>query len=59
MVSANKAFVLGSSPGVESGMLLPQSSVAAPSGTFAFGTIDIVDANADINSGAAAFSGTL
>jgi hypothetical protein len=58
MVSANQAFFLGSSPGVESGMLLAQSSTAAPSGTFAIGTIDIVDANADINSGVAILSGT-
>jgi len=58
MVSANEAFVLGSSPGVESGMLLAQSSTAAPSGTFALGSIDLADANVDANSGVATFSGT-
>ena len=57
-VTANQAFFLGSSGSVESGMLLGQTSTAAPSGAFAFGTIDLATADADANSGTATFSGT-
>ena len=48
-VTANQAFVLGSSGSVESGMILGQTSTAAPSGAFAFGTIDLATADADAN----------
>lgn len=51
MVSANKAFLLGASGGVESGMVEPQTSAAAPTATYAFGTINPEGSIIDDNSG--------
>jgi hypothetical protein len=49
--------MLGGDSSVESGMLEPQTSTSAPSGTFAFGAIDPEDANANADAGVATFSG--
>jgi hypothetical protein len=57
MVSANEAFLLGPSGGVESGMIEPQTSAAAPTATYAFGTINPEGSIIDDNSGVATFSG--
>jgi len=57
MVSANKAFFLGSSNGIETGLIEPQSSTTAPSGAFAFGTLEI-DSITSANDGVAVFSGS-
>jgi hypothetical protein len=56
-VSANKAFFLGGSDGVEAGVLEPQTSTAAPSGIYSFGTI-APDSNNGQNDGVATFSGS-
>src|SRR6266566_2710905 len=57
MVSANEAFMLGSSGSVESGMLEPQTSTSAPTATYAFGTIHPEDLSNDDNLGVTTFSG--
>jgi hypothetical protein len=57
MVSANEAFLLGASGGVESGMVEPQTSTSAPTGTYAFGTINPESWIIDDNSGVVTFSG--
>ena len=57
LVGTNKAFFLGSSNGIETGVIEPQSSTSAPSGTFAFGTLEI-DSITSANDGVAVFSGT-
>jgi hypothetical protein len=57
MVTANEAFLLGPSVGVESGMIEPQTSISAPSGTYAFGTLNPEGWIIDDNSGVATFSG--
>ena len=57
MVSANKAFFLGSSGGVEAGRIEPQSSTSAPTGAaFAFGSIELGDSSADDSEGFATFT---
>lgn len=56
LVTANKAFLLGSSQSVESGMFEPQGSTSA-SGTYAFGTIDSATSNGGDSEGIATFSG--
>ncbi len=57
MVSDNEAFIMDGSASVQTGMAEPQTSTSAPSGTYAFGTIDPQDSNVGANSGAATFSG--
>jgi len=57
MVSANEAFMRGSSGSVESGMLEPQTSTSAPTATYAFGTIHPEDLSNDDNLGVTTFSG--
>ncbi len=56
MLTANEAFLLGPSGGVESGMIEPQTSISAPSGTYVFGTINPEGWIVDDNSGVASFS---
>jgi hypothetical protein len=57
MVSANEAFVLGASAGVEAGMIEPQTSTSAPNGTYAFGTLNPEGWIIDDTSGVATLSG--
>ena len=58
LVGTNEAFLLGSGGSVETGMFEPQASSSAPSGSFAFGTIDPQEANVSGNDGVATFSGS-
>ena len=55
LIGANHAFLLGASGSVESGMVEPQSVTSAPSGTFAFGSIDPQDSTVGDNIGVATF----
>ena len=57
MISANEAFLLGASGGVESGMIEPQTSSSTPTGTYAFGTVNPEGWIIDDNSGVASFGG--
>jgi hypothetical protein len=55
IVSANKAFMLGGSGGVETGMFEPQTSTSV-SGTVAFGTTDPESPDGGVNEGLVTFS---
>ena len=53
MVNPNEAFILGAGPGAQTGMIELQSSTAAPSGSYAFGSIDPQEPNVGMASGIA------
>jgi hypothetical protein len=56
LVNANEAFELGSNSGVESGYFQSQTSTAAPTSTFAFGTTNPEASNVGDSEGIASLS---